>query len=119
MIAALPAARYAARVSPTVAMAGSRGKIKRRSRRVRKIRRFEAFYARLNLKRSRGRTVITVLSLVMSITVFIALQSAVGLLDASAGGVAEHYGDYSITNETVGFSPEEYRAMEADPGWKR
>lgn len=115
LIAALPAARYAARVSPTVAMAGSRGKIKRRSRRVRKIRRFEAFYARLNLKRSRGRTVITVLSLVMSITVFIALQSAVGLLDASAGGVAEHYGDYSITNETVGFSPEEYRAMEADP----
>lgn len=115
LIAALPAARYAAKVSPTVAMAGSRVKIKRRSRRVRKIRRFEAFYARLNLKRSPGRTAITVLSLVMSITVFIALQSAVGLLDTSAGGVAEHYGDYSITNETAGFSPEEYRAMEADP----
>lgn len=119
LIAALPAARYAARVSPTVAMAGSRVKIKRRSRRARKIRRFEAFYARLNLKRSRGRTAITVLSLVMSITVFIALQSAVGLLDASAGGVAEHYGDYSITNETAGFSPEEYRAMEDDPRVKK
>lgn len=115
LTAALPAARYAARVSPAVAMAGSRVKIKRRSRRARRIRRFEAFYARLNLKRSRGRTAITVLSLVMSITVFIALQSAVGLLDTAGSGVAEHYGDYSITNETVGFSPEEYRAMEADP----
>lgn len=115
LAAALPAARYAARVSPTVAMAGSRIKIRRRSRGRKKIRRFEAFYAGLNLKRSRGRTVITILSLVMSITVFIALQSAVGLLDAAGSGVAEHYGDYSITNETAGFSPEEYHNMEEDP----
>ena len=74
LTAALPAARYAARVAPTVAMAGSKVKIKRRSRKEKKIHNFEAFYARLNLKRSRGRTAITVLSLVMSITVFIALQ---------------------------------------------
>lgn len=115
LTAALPAARYAAGVPPTVAMAGSHGKIKRRSRKERRIRNFEAFYARLNLRRSPGRTAITVLSLVMSITVFIALQGAVGLLDAAGGGVAEHYGDYSITNETAGFSTEEYRAMEEDP----
>lgn len=114
LTAALPAARYAARVAPTVAMAGNQVKIKRRSRKEKKIRNFEAFYAWLNLKRSRGRTAITVLSLVMSITVFISLQGAVGLLDAAGGGVAEHYGDYSITNETTGFSPEEYRAMEND-----
>ena len=69
----------------------------------------------LNLKRSRGRTAITVLSLVMSITVFITLQGAVGLLDTAGSGVAEHYGDYSITNETAGFSLEEYQAMEEDP----
>lgn len=115
LAAALPAARYAARVSPTVAMAGSPVRVKRRGRRAKRVRHFEAFYARLNLKRSRGRTAITILSLVMSITVYIALQSAVGLLDASGGGVAEHYGDYSITNETVGFSPAEYQAMQADP----
>ncbi len=114
-VAALPAARYAARVAPTVAMTGRSVKIKRRNRKKKKIRNFEAFYARLNLKRNRGRTAITVLSLVMSITVFIALQGAVGLLDASGGGIAEHYGDYSITNETAGFSPEEYRAMEDNP----
>lgn len=113
--AALPAARYAARVSPTVAMAGSRVKVKRRDRGSKTVRHFEAFYAWLNLKRGRGRTAITVLSLVMSITVFIALQSAVGLLDTAGSAVAEHYGDYSITNETVGFSPEEYRVMEEDP----
>lgn len=114
LLAALPAARYAARVSPTVAMAGSPVKVKRRGRKTGSIRHFEAFYAWLNLKRGRGRTAITLLSLVMSITVFVALQSAVGLLDAAGGGVAEHYGDYSITNETVGFSPEEYRAMAED-----
>ncbi len=115
LAAALPAARYAARVAPTVAMAGSRTKVRRRSRREKKIRSFEAFYAWLNLKRSRGRTAITVLSLVMSITVFITLQGAVGLLDTAGSGVAEHYGDYSITNETAGFSLEEYQAMEEDP----
>ena len=115
LAAALPAVRYAARVAPTVAMAGSRTKVRRRSRREKKIRSFEAFYAWLNLKRSRGRTAITVLSLVMSITVFITLQGAVGLLDTAGSGVAEHYGDYSITNETAGFSLEEYQAMEEDP----
>ena len=114
LAAALPAARYAARVAPTVAISGTQVKIRRRNRKEKRIRNFEAFYARLNLRRSRGRTAITVLSLVMSVTVFIALQSAVGLLDAS-GGVAEHYGDYSITNEAVGFSPQEYQALESDP----
>lgn len=114
LAATLPAARYAARVAPTVAISGTQVKIRRRNRKEKRIRNFEAFYARLNLRRSRGRTAITVLSLVMSVTVFIALQSAVGLLDAS-GGVAEHYGDYSITNEAVGFSPQEYQALESDP----
>ena len=115
LAAALPAARYAVRVAPTVAISGTQVKIRRRNRKEKRIRNFEAFYARLNLRRSRGRTAITVLSLVMSVTVFIALQSAVGLLDASGGGVAEHYGDYSITNEAVGFSPQEYQALESDP----
>ena len=114
LAAALPAARYAAKVSPTAAMAGNRVTIRRRDRRAKKIRSFEAYYARLNLKRSRGRTAITVLSLVMSITVFIALQGAVGLLDTAGSGITEHYGDYSITNETVGFSPGEYQAMGED-----
>ncbi len=115
LAAALPAARHAAKVAPTVAISGTQVKIRRRDRRAKRIRSFEAYYARLNLGRSRGRTVITVLSLVMSITVFIALQSAVGLLNAASGGLAEHYGDYSITNEAMGFSPREYQAMRDDP----
>jgi ABC-type lipoprotein release transport system permease subunit len=115
LAAALPAARHAAKVAPTVAISGTQVKIRRRDRRAKRIRSFEAYYARLNLGRSRGRTVITVLSLVMSITVFIALQSAVELLNAASGGLAEHYGDYSITNEAMGFSPREYQAMRDDP----
>lgn len=46
-IAAIPAAHYAAKVSPTVAIAGKNTKIKRRNRKARKIRSFEAYYARL------------------------------------------------------------------------
>ena len=102
MLAAFPAARYAARVSPTVAMSGQHAKISRRGRTNRRIRRFEAWYARLNLKRGRGRTVITILSLVMSITVFVALQSFTGLLDASSAVQEQYTGDYALTNEDVG-----------------
>ncbi len=110
LLAALPAARYAAQVSPTVAMAGRIGRVKRRHKPApktpKKIRSFERYYARLNLSRSRGRTAITILSLVMSITVFIALQGGLGLLD-SARRVNDHLGDYSLINETIGFSPAE------------
>ena len=112
-VAAIPAAQYAAKVSPTVAMAGRSIKIKRRNRKTKKIRNFEAFYARLNLKRNRGRTAITILSLVMSITVFIALQSFSSLLDASSA-MPDHLGDYSVVNEYGGISSSELAALEAN-----
>ncbi len=106
MLASFPAARYAAHVSPTVAMSGQSIKIKRRSRRIKKIRNFEAYYARLNLKRGRGRTVITVLSLVMSITVYVALQGFTAILDASSDVKNMHLGDYSVTSESLGMDPQ-------------
>ncbi len=106
-IAAIPAAHYAAKVSPTVAMAGKNTKIKRRNRKSRNIRNFEAYYARLNLKRNRGRTAITILSLVMSISVFIALQGFSSLLNTAGDMEDKHLGDYSIVNETIGFSEDE------------
>ena len=106
-IAAIPAAHYAAKVTPTVAIAGKNTKIKRRNRKARKIRSFEAYYARLNLKRNRSRTTITILSLVMSISVFIALQGFTKLLNAASGMEDRHLGDYSIINETIGFSADE------------
>jgi len=111
-IAAIPAARYAAKVSPTVAMAGQRIKIRRGNRRTKKIRNFEAFYARLNLKRNRGRTAITILSLVMSITVFITLQGFTDLLNTADSMENTRMGDYSIVNETVGLSPDILTAIE-------
>lgn len=103
-IAAFPAARYASCVSPMVAMRGQSVKVKRHNRKAKKIKNFEAFYARLNLKRNRGRTAITILSMVMSITVFVALQSFGGIMDASAAIKDSHLGDYSVTNETLGIS---------------
>lgn len=114
MLAAFPAARYAARVSPTVAMSGQTAKIKRRVRKPRTIRHFEAWYARLNLKRGRGRTVITILSLVMSITVFVALQSFTGLLDASSAVQDMYTGDYALTNEDTGISAEAVEKLRAN-----
>ncbi len=106
VLAAFPSARYASRVSPTAAMSGQTVKIRRRHRKQKKIRNFGAFYARLNLRRNPGRTVITILSIVMSITVFVALQSFSGLLDASQDVQDMHMGDYSISNENGGISPE-------------
>lgn len=113
LMAALPAARFAAKVSPVIAISGTNAKVKRKKRNVRRIRNFERYYARLNLKRNKGRTAITILSLVMSITVFIALQGSVSLLNA-AGSTGNHLGDYSIVNETVGFSDDDLKTMEAD-----
>lgn len=40
---------------------------------------------------------VTVLSLVMSITVFVALQSYLDLL-STAGTISEHLGDYAVVN---------------------
>lgn len=106
MLAALPAARYASRVSPVVAMSGQRIEIKRRDRKKKAIRNFEAYYARLNLKRGRSRTVITILSLIMSITIFVSLQSFTELLDTSKSVRDMTFGDYVVTNESIGASPE-------------
>lgn len=114
MLAAFPAARYAARVSPTVAMSGQTAKIKRRIRKSRTIHHFEAWYARLNLKRGRGRTAITILSLVMSITVFVALQRFTGLLDASSAVQDMYTGDYALTNEDAGISAEGVEKLRAN-----
>ncbi|MGN0364948.1 MAG: ABC transporter permease [Suilimivivens sp.] len=110
-VAAIPAATYAAKVPPTVAMSGQNTRIKRRNRKSKTIRNFEAYYARLNLKRNRGRTAITVLSLVMSIAVFIALQSFTTLLNTASGMENSHLGDYSIVNETVGFSTDDLNEL--------
>lgn len=112
VLAAYPSAVYASRVSPTVAMSGQQVRVKRRRRKMRKIRNFEAFYARLNLRRNRGRTVITILSMVMSITVFVTLQSFSGLLDAASGVRAMHTGDYSVGGNAAAITPEEAAKME-------
>ncbi len=114
MTAAFPAARYASHVSPTVAMSGTVVRIKRKIGKNRKIKNFEAYYARLNLKRGRGRTVITILSLVMSITVYIALQSFTSLLDTSSEVKAMHLGDYAVSNETTGIGAETVDTMRAN-----
>lgn len=111
LLAAFPAARYASCVSPTVAMSGQPVKIRRRIKRTGKIRSFEAHYARLNLRRGRGRTAVTILSLVMSITVFVALQHFTGLLDASKSVQDLYTSDYAITNEISGIPAEAVQAF--------
>ncbi len=116
-LAAAPAAHFAAKVSPVAAMrsisSGEAAGRKIRRRKIPRIRHFERYYALLNLSRSRSRTVVTVLSLVMSITVFVALQSYLDLL-STAGTISEHLGDYAVVNLYDGFVPEELARMEAD-----
>lgn len=52
----------------------------------------------------------------MSITVFVALQSFSGLLDASKDVQKLHLGDYSITNESVGFEPSVVENLKSQEG---
>lgn len=113
-VATVPAAHYAAKVSPVVAMSGTNVRIKRRKRSVKRIRSFERYYALLNLKRNRGRTAITVLSLVMSITVFITLQGFVSSLSVAGSANDSHMGDYSLANEGLGFSADDLMMLETD-----
>ena len=106
-VAAAPVAMYASKVPPVIAMSGAKVKIHRRKRSRKSIRNFESYYAWLNLKRSKGRTVITVLSLIMSIAVFIALQSFTSTLNLANSLEEKHFGDYEVVNQTVGFTSEE------------
>lgn len=115
LLASLPAASYAARVSPVTAIGNTSAKVGRRRRRKNRVKHFEAFYGRLNLRRNPARTFITVLSLAMSIAVFVALQSFTGLLDTSREVRDMHLGDYSVTNKSTGFTPDEAAKLEADP----
>lgn len=111
-VAAMPAAHWAANVAPTISMSGRTINIKRKNRKTKRIHNFEAFYARMNMKRNRGRTIITVLSLVMSITVFVALQSFSALIDTSVDVLQMHPGDYSIISDTVGFSQDDLEEIQ-------
>ncbi|EGT2202957.1 ABC transporter permease [Clostridioides difficile] len=102
-ISALPSAIYASHVSPKIAMAGSTTKIKRKIKQEKTIKNFERHLAWLNLKRNKGRTIITILSLFMSITVFVALSEFSNVLDVSRSVSNLKEGDFSLTNEISGF----------------
>ncbi|UDN62399.1 ABC transporter permease [Clostridioides sp. ES-W-0016-02] len=104
-VAALPSAIYASHVSPKIAMAGSTIKIKRKIKikREKPIKNFERHLAWLNLKRNKGRTIITILSLFMSITVFVALSEFSNVLDVSKSVSDLKKGDFSLINEVPGF----------------
>ncbi|HBF5443929.1 TPA: ABC transporter permease [Clostridioides difficile] len=103
LISVLPSAIYASHVSPKIAMAGSTTKIKRKIKREKTIKNFERHLAWLNLKRNKGRTIITILSLFMSITVFVALSEFSNILDVSRSVSNLKEGDFSLTNEISGF----------------
>lgn len=134
-LAAAPAARFAAKAAPVAAISGvlcadphtvrkiiygrlthksAHKKMTRGRRTMRAAGGFERYYAALNMRRNKSRTVITILSLVMSITVFVTLQGYLSHLNVT-GAEAEHLGDYSVVNEYTGFSAEELEQMEADP----
>lgn len=66
----------------------------------------------MNLKRNRKRTAVTILSIVMSITVFVALQGFTEILDTGSEVQKMHTGDYAITNETTGIEPESVLKLE-------
>ncbi len=118
-MASAPAAYFAAKVSPVTAIhritfeKKRRIKNRRKNQKIKKITGFERYYAALNLQRNKSRTIITILSMVMSITVFVTLQSYLSYF-GKASVELEHLGDYSVVNEYGGFSPEELERMQSD-----
>lgn len=110
LLATIPVAAYVAKISPTTAMHGKNIKVKRKKKK--NIRNFERFYAWLNMSRNKGRAIITVLSLVMSISVFIALQGITSLLDVGSNMKENHLGDYALTSETIGFSTDVIKQLQ-------
>lgn len=104
LLASLPSARFAAKVPPTIAISGTKIEFKRKNRDTKTIRSYEAYLGWLNLKRSKGRTVVTVISLVLSITVLLSLNSFKLLLDASLALQQDQIGEFSIINKDIGIS---------------
>ena len=66
------------------------------------------------MKHGHGRTVFMILSLVMSVTVYVVLQSYTGLLDASESMKDLCSGDYPITNETADIPVEAVEKLRDD-----
>lgn len=102
LIASLPSAKYASTISPVQAMNDIAVKIKRKNRNTKYGKNFYRFYAKLNMKRNRARTAITVISLVMSIVVFLSLSAFTKALDGSEALQSEF--DYSLSSEAIGLS---------------
>lgn len=116
--ASFPSASYAARVSPKTAIAGNQTTVHRKRRNSRPIKNFNRYFALINLRRNPFRSLITILSLFMSITIFVALHSFGDVLDTTGQISDLKQGDYSITSETVGIPESAMAQLQAHSGVK-
>lgn len=109
LIASLPSAKYASTISPVMAMNDIAVKISRKNRSNKCGKNFYRFYVKLNMKRNRTRTAITIVSLVMSIVVFLSLSAFTKALDGSAGIQNEF--NYSMSSPAVGLSEDTLQTL--------
>ncbi|ELC8423564.1 ABC transporter permease [Clostridium perfringens] len=102
LLAAMPSAKAAAKTSPKIAIDGNKKyEVKRKKRinkNLNKIKNIEVYLARLNLNRNKGRSLVSILSMFISIVVFIALNSFLSNLDISKKYISEEKGDFSLTS---------------------
>ncbi|OON92607.1 MAG: hypothetical protein ATN34_03850 [Epulopiscium sp. Nele67-Bin002] len=100
ILSVIPTARYASKVSPKVAMSGVKDvKITRKNRKVKDVgAHFENYFAKLNLMRNRGKTIVTILSMFLAITLFIGLNSFIEPMNPANDMLGGEKGDYSLTS---------------------
>lgn len=102
LLAAMPSAKLAAKTPPKIAIDGNKiYEVKRKKRinkNLNKIKNIELYLARLNLNRNKVRTLVSMLSMFISIVVFIALSSFLSNLDISKKYISEEKGDFSLTS---------------------
>lgn len=86
-----------------IVMVGSIIKIKRKIKREKIIKNFERYLVWLNLKRNKGRIIIIILLLFMSIIVFVVLSEFFNVLDVFRLVSNLKEGDFFLINEIFGF----------------
>ncbi len=98
----IPLVRYISQVSPIVAINQTSLKITERKSRIQKPRHFLSFYARLNLKRNKSKTYITVGSLSLSTALLLVAIAMTNTLNISESVATMYLGDYEISNISKG-----------------
>ncbi len=98
----IPLVSYISKVSPMTVIRDTNTQFSRGQSRTKTIWHFPSFYARLNLRRNKSKTYLTIGSLALSIALLLVVVSMSNILNTSESIAKKYLGDYAITNTGKG-----------------